>query len=160
MKKIVCLLLVLCLGLVGCSKTDYGIFTKEVYENLTDEERAHLTDIYNQMLSFANEIKNENYEEAELILSKIDYDKIVMDELSSISTYYKIKIIFTGMELGTYNNTKVQQFFNKEETKEYNYELERIKLLDYLNEDAVNDLIITNIKLDEFKEYRYSKKGL
>lgn len=160
MKNIFCLLLILCLGLVGCSGDGYGIFTKEAYENLTGEERGHLTDIYNQMLSFANEVKNENYEEAELILSKIDYDKLATSDLYSMSTYYKIKIIFAEMKLGTYDNMRAQQLFNDEEMKEYNYELERIKLLDYLNEDAVNDLIITNIKMDEFKEYRYSKKGL
>lgn len=160
MKKIFCLLLILCLGLVGCSGDSYGIFTKEVYENLTDEERGHLTDIYNQMLSFANEVKNENYEEAELILSKIDYDKLVTSDLYSMSTYYEILVIFHGMTLGTYDNTRTQDFFKDESVEDYNYELERVKLSSFLNEEAVNDLIITNMKLDEFKEYRYSQKGL
>lgn len=160
MKKVFCLLLVLCLGLVGCDKAEYGIFTKDTYNTLTDEERGHLTEIYNNMLSFVNEVKNENYEEAESMLSKIDYDNTVMSNLSSMTTYYEIKIIFTGMKLGTYDNTKTQQSFKDEEIEDYNYELERVKLLDYLNEEAVNDLIITNIKLDEFKEYRYSQKGL
>lgn len=146
MKKIICMMLVLFISLVVCGSKDYGIFTKDTYKTLTDEQKDSINNTYNSMLEFAKAVKGERYKEAQSLILDMDYGSAgTQSSFDSIIMFADITIIFMEMRRGAFN-TGI--WANREE----DYNLSRIKLLEYLNEDAVNELIISSMQIDEYKE--------
>lgn len=144
MKKIVCLLLVLCLGLVGCSKVDYGIFTKETYNTLSEHEKEEIERLYLTLKDTIEEINNGNYKEA----SNIIWLDVKTETWREGWQLEFLEIVNALME------TFVSTF--TEEVEAYNYEEKLDTLRPYLNKAAINNIKVKDNNLQEYREYRWS----
>lgn len=143
MKKIL-LLLVLCLGLVGCSEVDYGIFTKETYNTLSEHEKDEIERLYLTLKDTIEEINNGNYKEA----SNIIWLDVKTETWREGWQLEFLEIVNALME------TFVSTF--TEEVEEYNYEEKLDTLRPYLNKTAINNIKVKDNNLQEYREYRWS----
>jgi hypothetical protein len=143
MKKIL-LLLVLCLGLVGCSNVDYGIFTKETYNTLSEHEKEEIERLYLTLKDTIEEINNGNYKEA----SNIIWLDVKTETWREGWQLEFLEIVNALME------TFVSTF--TEEVEVYNYEEKLDTLRPYLNKTAINNIKVKDNNLQEYREYRWS----
>lgn len=143
MKKIL-LLLVLCLGLVGCSNVDYGIFTKETYNTLSEHEKEEIERLYLTLKDTIEEINNGNYKEA----SNIIWLDVKTETWREGWQLEFLEIVNALME------TFVSTF--TEEVEVYNYEEKLDTLRQYLNKTAINNIKVKDNNLQEYREYRWS----
>lgn len=144
MKKIVCLLLILCLGLVGCSRNEYGIFTKETYNTLSEHEKEEVERLYSTLKDTIEEINNGNYKEASSIIW-LDVKTETWREGWQLEF---LEIVNALME------TFVSTF--TEDVEAYNYEEKLDDLRPYLNKAAINNIKVKDKNLQEYREYRWS----
>lgn len=143
MKKIL-LLLVLCLGLVGCSKVDYGIFTKETYNTLSEHEKEEIERLYLTLKDTIEEINNGNYKEASNIIW-LDVKTETWRKGWQLE-FLEIVNALMGAFVSTFT----------EEVEEYNYEEKLDTLRPYLNKTAINNIKVKDNNLQEYREYRWS----
>lgn len=139
MKKI--LLLVLCLGLVGCSKADYGIFTKEAYNMFTEEERAEIQYCYD-LLKKGIEI-NDIPDRTEYIWVK---DERASKERAPIVYNMSNEALKLGTNLTSMSNL-LQGSLEGDEEAYSDYIWELIETDDLLTKEAQDELLLKTVTL-------------
>lgn len=144
MKKIVCLLLVLCLGLVGCGRNEYGIFTKETYNTLSEHEKEEIERLHSTLKDTIEEINNGNYKEASNIIC-LDIRTETWRKGWQLE-FLEIVNALMGAFVSTFT----------EDIEAYDYEEKLNDLRPYLNKAAINNIKVKDKNLQEYREYRWS----
>lgn len=139
MKKIM-IIMVMCLVLVGCGK-DYGIFTKEGYDLLTDTEREEVTKSFQSLFEIKRKIDLEEYESA---MSMPFYQTC-----SSSTSIQK--------EISTMYSVLMQDLYVVEDAvKMYDEQYNNLKK--YISDDNVGLIDISDNAIKGILEFRYAIK--
>lgn len=141
MKKIL-LLLILCLGLVGCSSANYGIFTKEAYEKFTDEERAEIQYQY-ELLKKRIEA-NDKPNRTEHIIIKDGRDIEVVAQAMSNMSIEALKLYSNLTSMGI---DLLYKSLEGDEDAYSDYIGELIETDDLLTKEAQDELLLKTVTL-------------